>query len=110
MSLTDGTMRLVIRGVMRGCELRIFMINKTSRGLGQSLQQVVLGRVLAGVGGAGKHCLVSIVIARQSQDALDSPAGLTSGDLVPIREFASRRSCANIAATAGRSLGGPIVT
>lgn len=34
-------------------------------GSGQSLQQVVLGRVLAGVGGAGIHCLVSIVIAGQ---------------------------------------------
>ncbi|KAL5313521.1 hypothetical protein ACEPPN_017941 [Leptodophora sp. 'Broadleaf-Isolate-01'] len=61
-------------------------------GLGQSLQQVVLGRVLAGVGGAGIHCLVSIVIA----------------DMVPIREVASWRSYANIAATSGRSLGGPI--
>ncbi|KAN0099992.1 MFS general substrate transporter [Hyaloscypha variabilis] len=61
-------------------------------GLGQSIQQVVLGRVLAGVGGAGIHCLVSIVIA----------------DLVPLRDVAVWRSYANIAATTGRSLGGPI--
>ncbi|KAH6719494.1 major facilitator superfamily domain-containing protein [Leptodontidium sp. MPI-SDFR-AT-0119] len=69
-----------------------FIIGCAVCGLGQSLQQVVLGRVLAGVGGAGIHCLVSIVIA----------------DMVPIREVASWRSYANIAATSGRSLGGPI--
>ncbi|PVH69662.1 MFS general substrate transporter [Cadophora sp. DSE1049] len=69
-----------------------FVIGCAVCGLGQSLYQVILGRVLAGVGGAGIHCLVSIVIA----------------DLVPIREVASWRSYANIAATSGRSLGGPI--
>ncbi|RDW91785.1 MFS general substrate transporter-53 [Coleophoma crateriformis] len=61
-------------------------------GLGQSLPQVVFGRLVAGVGGAGINCLVSIVIA----------------DLVPIREAATWRSYVNIAATSGRSLGGPI--
>jgi hypothetical protein len=36
----------------------------TSRsGLGQNLQQVVFGRVISGVGGAGINCLVAIVIA-----------------------------------------------
>ena len=36
----------------------------TSRsGLGQDLLQVVLGRVISGIGGAGINCLVSIVIA-----------------------------------------------
>ncbi|KUJ07478.1 MFS general substrate transporter [Mollisia scopiformis] len=61
-------------------------------GAGQSLPQVVFGRLIAGVGGAGINCLVSIVIA----------------DMVPIREVASWRSYVNIAATTGRSLGGPI--
>ncbi|OCK73579.1 putative tetracycline-efflux transporter [Lepidopterella palustris CBS 459.81] len=61
-------------------------------GLGQSLPQVVFGRLVAGVGGAGIHCLVSIVIA----------------DMVSIREVASWRSYVNIAATTGRSLGGPL--
>ncbi|TVY80511.1 Vacuolar membrane amino acid uptake transporter fnx2 [Lachnellula suecica] len=61
-------------------------------GLGQSIQQVIGGRLLAGVGGAGINCLVSIVIS----------------DMVPIREVASWRSYVNIAATSGRSLGGPI--
>jgi len=36
----------------------------TSRsGLGQTLLQVVIGRIISGVGGAGINCLVSIVIA-----------------------------------------------
>jgi hypothetical protein len=36
----------------------------TSRsGLGQDLLQVVFGRVISGVGGAGINCLVAIVIA-----------------------------------------------
>ncbi|KAH8591517.1 major facilitator superfamily domain-containing protein, partial [Bisporella sp. PMI_857] len=61
-------------------------------GLGQSLGQVIVGRLIAGVGGAGINCLVSIVIA----------------DMVPIREVATWRSYVNIAATSGRSLGGPI--
>lgn len=38
-----------------------------SSGLGGSLQQVILGRLLAGVGGAGINCLVSIVIAGKLQ-------------------------------------------
>ncbi|KAG4035758.1 hypothetical protein MFRU_001g05260 [Monilinia fructicola] len=61
-------------------------------GLGWNLPAVVVGRVVAGVGGAGINCLVSIVIA----------------DMVPIREVAKWRSYVNIAATTGRSLGGPI--
>ncbi|KAF7940449.1 uncharacterized protein EAE98_000576 [Botrytis deweyae] len=61
-------------------------------GLGWNLPVVVVGRLVAGVGGAGINCLVSIVIA----------------DMVPIREVAKWRSYVNIAATTGRSLGGPI--
>ncbi|TGO63743.1 hypothetical protein BCON_0011g00870 [Botryotinia convoluta] len=61
-------------------------------GLGWNLPVVVVGRLVAGVGGAGINCLVSIVIA----------------DMVPIREVAKWRSYVNIAATTRRSLGGPI--
>ncbi|TGO56817.1 hypothetical protein BOTNAR_0215g00120 [Botryotinia narcissicola] len=61
-------------------------------GLGWNLPVVVVGRLVAGVGGAGINCLVSIIIA----------------DMVPIREVAKWRSYVNIAATTGRSLGGPI--
>ncbi|KAF7942589.1 uncharacterized protein EAE97_006043 [Botrytis byssoidea] len=61
-------------------------------GLGWNLPVVVVGRLVAGVGGAGINCLVSIVTA----------------DMVPIREIAKWRSYVNIAATTGRSLGGPI--
>ncbi|CZR61827.1 related to multidrug resistance protein [Phialocephala subalpina] len=69
-----------------------FAVGSFICGAGQSLPQVILGRLVAGVGGAGINCLVSIVIA----------------DMVPIREVASWRSYVNIAATTGRSLGGPI--
>ncbi|THV48021.1 hypothetical protein BGAL_0273g00160 [Botrytis galanthina] len=61
-------------------------------GLGWNLPVVVVGRLVGGVGGAGINCLVSIVIA----------------DMVPIREVAKWRSYVNIAATTGRSFGGPI--
>lgn len=69
-----------------------FAVGSFICGAGQSLPQVIFGRLVAGVGGAGINCLVSIVIA----------------DMVPIREVASWRSYVNIAATTGRSLGGPI--
>lgn len=32
-------------------------------GLGQNMRQVIFGRLISGVGGAGINCLVSIVIA-----------------------------------------------
>ncbi|ESZ91294.1 efflux pump antibiotic resistance protein [Sclerotinia borealis F-4128] len=69
-----------------------FAVGSVICGLGWNLPTVVVGRLVAGVGGAGINCLVSIVIA----------------DMVPIREVAKWRSYVNIAATTGRSLGGPI--
>jgi hypothetical protein len=36
-------------------------------GLGQNLLQVVFGRLISGVGGAGINCLVSIVIAGMAE-------------------------------------------
>lgn len=42
----------------------VFLVCTNSRsGLGRSIQQVVIGRLIAGVGGAGVNCLVAIVIA-----------------------------------------------
>ncbi|TLD37309.1 multidrug resistance protein [Venturia nashicola] len=61
-------------------------------GISKSLFQVVLGRVVSGIGSAGASALVSLIIL----------------DLVPLRQVASLRSYVNIAATTGRSLGGPI--
>ncbi|KAE9968812.1 hypothetical protein EG328_007270 [Venturia inaequalis] len=61
-------------------------------GSSTSLFQVVLGRVVSGIGSAGASALVSLIIL----------------DLVPLRQVASLRSYVNVAATTGRSLGGPI--
>ncbi|CAK7215872.1 hypothetical protein SEUCBS140593_002677 [Sporothrix eucalyptigena] len=61
-------------------------------GAGQTLFQVILGRVISGGGGAGMTALVSILIS----------------DLLPIRDVATWRAYINVAATTGRSLGGPL--
>ncbi|OCT54260.1 Vacuolar membrane amino acid uptake transporter fnx2 [Cladophialophora carrionii] len=61
-------------------------------GVGQQYWQVIAGRAISGVGGAGMTALVSIIIA----------------DVVPVRQVASWRSYVNIAATTGRALGGPL--
>ncbi|KAJ2986517.1 hypothetical protein NUW58_g4989 [Xylaria curta] len=60
--------------------------------VGQSMLAVILGRVLSGSVGAGMTVLVSITIS----------------DLVPVRESGAWRAYVNVAATTGRSLGGPI--
>ena len=56
------------------------------------MSQVLSGRMVSGLGGAGMTSLVSILIT----------------DLVPVREIASWRSYVNIAGTMGRGLGAPI--
>jgi MFS family permease len=53
---------------------------------------LILGRVVSGLGSSGMTALVSILIT----------------DLVPLRDVASWRSYVNIAATTGRSIGGPL--
>lgn len=58
----------------------------------QALWQIVLGRVVTGIGGAGIMIISAIVVA----------------DSVPKREIAQYRSYINTAATLGRSLGGPV--
>ncbi|KAK6498877.1 hypothetical protein TWF481_011448 [Arthrobotrys musiformis] len=61
-------------------------------GVAQSLTGVIVGRAVSGIGGAGMMVLVSILIT----------------DLVPQRDVAAWRAYVNIAATTGRSLGGPV--
>lgn len=88
----------------------LLLCTNFSSGLGQSIQQVIVGRLIAGVGGAGVNCLVAIVIAGKQFSKSLYPHTLTceSLDMMPIREVASWRGYVNIAATSGRSLGGPI--
>ncbi|KAH7160402.1 major facilitator superfamily domain-containing protein [Dactylonectria estremocensis] len=61
-------------------------------GAGQTMWQVILGRLISGSGGAGMMALVSVIIT----------------DLAPLREVASWQSYLNVIATVGRSLGGPL--
>ncbi|KIX07140.1 uncharacterized protein Z518_05117 [Rhinocladiella mackenziei CBS 650.93] len=61
-------------------------------GISRAYWQVLAGRAISGIGGAGMAALVSIIIA----------------DVVPVREIASWRSYVNVAATVGRALGGPV--
>ncbi|KAI1086070.1 MFS general substrate transporter [Rostrohypoxylon terebratum] len=61
-------------------------------GVGQSMWQVILGRVISGSGGAGLMSLAAVIIT----------------DLAPLRDVASWQSYLNVVATVGRSLGGPV--
>ncbi|KAM0806628.1 putative Major facilitator superfamily (MFS) profile domain-containing protein [Seiridium cardinale] len=70
----------------------LFAIGCALVGIGQSMWQVILGRVISGSGGAGMMVLAAIVVT----------------DLAPIREVASWQSYVNVIATVGRSVGGPL--
>ncbi|KIY47896.1 MFS general substrate transporter [Fistulina hepatica ATCC 64428] len=70
----------------------LFGLGAVLCGAGQSMQTVLIGRVISGIGGSGMSSLVSILIT----------------DLVPLIEVAAWRSYVNVVATAGRSLGGPL--
>ncbi|QKD58023.2 major facilitator superfamily domain-containing protein [Fusarium oxysporum Fo47] len=61
-------------------------------GAGQSMWQVILGRVISGSGGAGMTTMASVIIT----------------ELAPLREVASWQSYMNVIATVGRSIGGPL--
>ncbi|KAJ4405468.1 hypothetical protein N0V91_005208 [Didymella pomorum] len=61
-------------------------------GIGGSMPELIGGRVISGLGSSGMTTLVSILIV----------------DLVPLRDVATWRSWVNIAATTGRSIGGPL--
>ncbi|MCJ1226965.1 hypothetical protein MMC12_003620, partial [Toensbergia leucococca] len=68
-----------------------FAIGCALSGVGTSMWQVIVGRAVAGIGGAGMTSLVSVLIA----------------DKVPLRDVATWRGYVNVAATVGRSAGGP---
>ncbi|KAL2163608.1 hypothetical protein VTH06DRAFT_5666 [Thermothelomyces fergusii] len=70
----------------------IFVLGCALVGMGQTMWQVVLGRVISGAGASGMAGLVSILIT----------------DLLPIREVAQWRAYVNLVATLGRSIGGPL--
>ncbi|KAF3061750.1 Vacuolar membrane amino acid uptake transporter fnx2 [Daldinia childiae] len=69
----------------------LFAIGSTLIGIGQSMWQVIVGRVISGSGGAGIMTLAAVIIT----------------DLAPLRDVASWQSYLNVVATVGRSLGGP---
>ncbi|KAF6830412.1 major facilitator superfamily transporter [Colletotrichum plurivorum] len=70
----------------------LFAIGCAMVGIGQSMWQVVLGRVVSGSGGSSLNVLGLLLIT----------------DLVPLREVAAWQAAINLAATIGRSLGGPM--
>jgi MFS family permease len=70
----------------------LFGIGLVMVGAGQSMPALISGRVVSGLGSSGMTSLVSILIT----------------DLVPLRDVATWRSYVNIAATTGRSIGGPL--
>ncbi|KAL2264168.1 hypothetical protein VTK26DRAFT_1286 [Humicola hyalothermophila] len=70
----------------------VFMIGCAIVGMGQTMWQVILGRIISGAGASGMTALVSILIT----------------DLFPIREVAQWRAYVNLVATIGRSIGGPL--
>ncbi|KAH7013083.1 major facilitator superfamily domain-containing protein [Ilyonectria destructans] len=61
-------------------------------GTSTTLFQIIIGRAISGIGGAGVMTMASIIIT----------------DSVPKRDFAKYRSYINLATTLGRSIGGPI--
>ncbi|KAI1382018.1 MFS general substrate transporter [Hypoxylon crocopeplum] len=70
----------------------LFAIGSAFIGAGQSMWQVIIGRVISGSGGAGMMALAAVIIT----------------DLAPLRDVASWQSYVNVVATVGRSLGGPV--
>lgn len=70
----------------------LFAVGSLIVGMGQTMWQIHLGRVISGAGASGMTVLVSILIT----------------DLIPLRDVAQWRSYVNIVATTGRSLGGPL--
>ncbi|KAF1981182.1 MFS general substrate transporter, partial [Aulographum hederae CBS 113979] len=70
----------------------LFAVGCLLCGVAPTFWMVLLGRVVSGIGGAGMYVLVTVIIT----------------DLCPLREVATWRAYVNIAATMGRSLGGPL--
>ncbi|KAI9148090.1 MFS general substrate transporter [Paramyrothecium foliicola] len=61
-------------------------------GVATSMELIIFGRLVSGIGGAGMHSVVSFLIVH----------------LVPARQVAKYRSYVNIMQTIGRSCGGPL--
>ncbi|KAF4974866.1 hypothetical protein FZEAL_8283 [Fusarium zealandicum] len=78
------------RKVMLQTSYVFFSAGSIVCGIGTSMWQIIVGRVIQGLGGAGMVSLVSILIT------------------VPLRDVATYRSYINIVQTAGRSSGGVI--
>ena len=70
----------------------LFALGNFLVGIGGSMSELIIGRVITGLGASGMTALVSILIT----------------DLVPLRDVATWRSWVNIVATTGRSIGGPL--
>lgn len=70
----------------------LFALGNFVTGFAGNMSVLVLGRVIAGAGGAGMSSIVSFLVA----------------DMVPLRELASYRSYVNVVQTIGRSCGGPL--
>ncbi|KAN0099263.1 MFS general substrate transporter [Hyaloscypha variabilis] len=70
----------------------LFAIGSGICGAGQSVWQVIIGRSIAGLGGAGMTVIVAVLIT----------------DMVPMIQVAFWRSYVNIVATTGRMVGGPL--
>ncbi|KAK1659580.1 major facilitator superfamily transporter [Colletotrichum godetiae] len=70
----------------------LFSIGCAMVGVGRTMWQVVLGRVISGSGGSALNVLGLLLVT----------------DLVPLREVAAWQAGINLAATVGRSLGGPV--
>ncbi|KAL1835490.1 hypothetical protein VTJ49DRAFT_6627 [Mycothermus thermophilus] len=70
----------------------IFVVGTLIVAAGQTMWQVILGRIISGAGASGMAGLVSILIT----------------DFFPIREVAAWRAYVNLVATLGRSIGGPL--
>ncbi|KAK1978154.1 major facilitator superfamily transporter [Colletotrichum cereale] len=70
----------------------LFAIGCALVGVGRTMWQVVVGRVISGSGGSALNILGLLLIT----------------DLVPLRDVAAWQAGVNLAATVGRSLGGPV--
>ncbi|KAK1995284.1 major facilitator superfamily transporter [Colletotrichum falcatum] len=70
----------------------LFAIGCALVGVGRTMWQVVVGRVISGSGGSALNVLGLLLIT----------------DLVPLRDAAAWQAGVNLAATTGRSLGGPV--
>ncbi|KAI1856112.1 hypothetical protein JX265_011827 [Neoarthrinium moseri] len=70
----------------------LMVVGLITIGMGQSMWQVVLGRVISGSGGSGMSSIGLVLIT----------------DLIPLREVATWHGYLNVINTTGRSLGGPL--